>query len=127
MGNRAMHEMALATSLIEKVLETAQAHGLGTVQSVELEVGELMLVVPEAMELAFEAVCDGTIATGAKLTFLDVPARARCRACGREYALAVDHYQCPRCGKAEAQIIAGRDLILKTLSGIPQDETGGSV
>jgi hydrogenase nickel incorporation protein HypA/HybF len=122
-----MHELSIATSLIEQVLEYAESGGLATVESVELEVGALMLIVPDALDLAFQAVCSGTLAEGAELKLMEVTARARCRDCGHEYAAAMHRYTCPECGQANAQIIAGQDIILKSMSGVPHHEMGGSV
>lgn len=122
-----MHELSIATSLIERVLESAKASGLASVESVELEVGAMQLIVPDALTLAFEAVSKGTIAEHAGLELIDVPVKARCRDCGHEYPAAIDRYSCPECGQANAQIIAGQEIILKSMSGVPQDEMGGSV
>lgn len=119
-----MHELSIATALIKQVLDVAGQNGLVKVEKVELEVGALQLVVPEALETAFSMVTEGTTAAGAVLVQREVPARARCRRCDHLFDPAIDFYLCPECGRADAEILAGRDIILSSLSG-PVNENGG--
>jgi hydrogenase nickel incorporation protein HypA/HybF len=119
-----MHEYSLATALMEQVLAAAMQNRLASVETVEIEVGALQLVVPEALDLAFNALAEGTPAQGAKLVQEEAALKARCRACGAEYEPEIDRYTCPACGRAEAEIIQGRYIILRSISG-PQNEQGG--
>jgi len=110
-----MHEMAIAASLVEHVLEVARQQRAVRVDDVELEVGVLQQVVPESLELAFTAAIAGTLAEGARLKLMETPARAVCRPCAREFDAAVDDYRCPQCGQADVRIVGGHDIILKTV------------
>lgn len=117
-----MHELSLATALIDQVLAAASLNGLARVEEVEVDVGVLQLVVPEALEAAFAAVSADTIASGAVLKQIEVSARARCRCCGRDYQPEFRIYTCPGCGRADAEILSGRDIILKSISGLEEHE-----
>jgi hydrogenase nickel incorporation protein HypA/HybF len=117
-----MHEMSLATALIDQVLAAASRSGLARVVEVEVDVGALQLVVAEALEAAFAAVSADTIASGAVLRQIEVPAQARCRCCDREYQPEIHIYTCPVCGRADAEILSGRDIILKSISGHEENE-----
>ena len=99
----------------------AEDNRLAAVEEVELEIGALQLVVPEALEMAFEAVRQDTVAAGARLVQHEVEARAKCNECGHVYAAAIDCFQCPQCGKADFEIECGRDIILKSVSGPSMD------
>jgi hydrogenase nickel incorporation protein HypA/HybF len=120
-----MHEFSIATAIIEQVLAVAKVNGLATVREVELDVGALQLVVPEALETAFEAVCEGTPAAGARLIQHEVPPKARCMDCGRVFTASIDSYQCEQCGRANTELVEGREIILKSISGDPMSEEGG--
>ncbi|MHC4942231.1 MAG: hydrogenase maturation nickel metallochaperone HypA [Planctomycetota bacterium] len=120
-----MHEFSIATALIEQVLAVAKVNQLDTVREVELDVGALQLVVPEALEAAFEAVCEGTPAAGAKLIQQEVPPKARCRDCGRIFIASIDRFQCEHCGEANTELVEGREIILKSISGDPVSQEGG--
>ena len=110
-----MHEMAIAEQLMDQVLAAAGEHDSPRVVEVELAVGAMRLVVPEAMQLAFEAFAEGTIAAGAALKIVEEPIRARCRACGREFASDGAEFACPDCGLADAEITAGADIVLSSM------------
>jgi hydrogenase nickel incorporation protein HypA/HybF len=117
-----VHEMSIATALIEQVLEHAEKNNLSHVEDVLIEVGALQLVVPEALEAAFAASSIGTPAADAVLRQEEVAIQARCRSCSHAFHPAIDRYLCPQCGHADAEIIAGRDIILKSLSGPAREE-----
>lgn len=112
-----MHEMSIATHLIGEILDVARANHLVSVSEVDVEVGVQRLVVPEALQLCFEAVREGTVAEGARLRIVEVPARAECRSCGMAFEPEIDCYACPRCGLADVRFTAGADIILKSISG----------
>ncbi len=112
-----MHEMSIAVDMIGQIERIAAEHGVSRIERIELEVGILRLVVPEALQDAFAAVAAGTVAEGAELAMVETPARARCGACGVEYTVGVEDYLCPHCGQAAGQILAGNDIIIKSLVG----------
>jgi hydrogenase nickel incorporation protein HypA/HybF len=105
--------MAIATNLLEAVLSVAAENSAFTVDEVELEAGVMKLIVPEALELAWSVVTEGTAAQGALLKVTEVPMRARCRKCGLEFEPKIDNFLCSGCGQADVEIVAGDDIILK--------------
>lgn len=122
-----MHELSMAEALVDEVLEVAARHGLGRVIEVEIEAGALRGIVPEIMRMAFEAAAGGTLAEGARLTMVTVEASAECGTCGSIFSPRPDDYVCPSCLTANARVLRGEGLILKTVAGNPtnHDETGG--
>jgi hydrogenase nickel incorporation protein HypA/HybF len=112
-----MHEMSIAAALVDQILEVAEENRMARVERVDLEVGALQLVVPEALDLAFTMACKETLAEDAKLHQEVTPVEAECRACGHRYLPDIEIFQCDQCGKAEPRILSGRDIILKSLTG----------
>jgi len=110
-----MHEMSIAEGVLAAVLDAAGGCGARRVDRVELIVGPMCLVVPEALVMAWQVVREGTIAAGAELSVAETPMQARCRQCGREFAPRIDNYLCPACGQADVDILAGDDIILKSV------------
>ena len=110
-----MHEMSIADGVLRAVLDAAGGCGARRVERVELTVGPMRLVVPEALEMAWQVVSEGTIAAGAELAVVETPMEARCRRCGRRFAPRIDNYLCPDCGLADVDILAGDDIILKSV------------
>jgi len=119
-----MHEMSIAVDMIQQIERIAAEHGVSRIERIELEVGVLRLIVPEALQDAFAAVAADTVAEGAELNMVETPARARCGACGAEYPVQVEDYLCPQCGQAAGQILAGNDIIIKSL--VCDTEEGGT-
>lgn len=110
-----MHEMSIAANVVEHVLEVAQRNGAARVSAVELEIGVLQLIVPEALRLAFEAATQATLAERAELKITETPAKAECRRCNTRFEPAIDDYLCPKCGQADVRLVAGNDILLKSI------------
>ncbi|MEV0535790.1 hydrogenase maturation nickel metallochaperone HypA [Kitasatospora sp. NPDC050463] len=106
-----MHEMSIATAVVEQVEAAAREHGAVAVEKVRLQVGELAGVVPSALEFCFELACAGTRLEGAVLETEAVPARARCTPCGVEWAVGMPpDLGCPQCAGGRVELLAGREL-----------------
>ncbi len=110
-----MHEMSIAEGVLSAVLDAADGCGARRVDRVELIVGQMRLVVPEALVMAWQVISEGTIAAGAELAVTETPMEAQCRRCGRKFAPRIDNYLCPGCGQADVDILAGDDIILKSV------------
>ncbi len=110
-----MHELSIVNNLMPPLLRAAEEQGAVRIVEVELMCGVLQQVVPDALEMAFEAVAHGTIAEGAQLRVEEEALAGRCRNCKREYAPSIDDYICPNCGRAEPELTAGRDIVLKSV------------
>ena len=117
-----MHELSIADGIVRQTVAIAAEHHAVRVEEVRVEVGSLMLVVPEALEQAWEVLREGTVAAEATLKITEVPARAECRGCGYAYAVQVQTFQCPQCCLADPQITAGNDIILASVVCLTQEE-----
>ena len=121
-----MHEMPIAEEIVRQTLELAGAHRATRVVSVEVEVGALQLVAPEALRVLFGALSEGTAVEGTTLRIAEVGAEAVCRSCGHRYEPEIGDFLCPRCGRADAQIVAGNDIVLKSVEMDVADDEGDS-
>jgi len=107
-----MHEMSIALSLVEQLCRIAAEKHAVRITEVEVHCGVLRQVMPEALELAFSAVTEETVAAGATLKIIEEGLVARCRACGMEFATGIDDYSCPGCQQADVAFVAGHDIVL---------------
>ncbi len=110
-----MHEMSIAVSLVEQLERLIEQHAATRVVEVEVECGVMQQVVPEALQLAFVAATAETAADGAVLRIIERKIVAQCRACGTRFDAEIDDYLCRQCGAADADVLAGRDIVLKTV------------
>ena len=112
-----MHEMAYAVAVVDAVRRVAEREQAAHVSAVEVEMGALLLIEPDALQAAWEAARIGTVAAEAELTLRETAAQARCRACGATFAPRIElSYECPRCGAADAEIVAGREVLLRRVT-----------
>ena len=107
-----MHELALA----EGVIGVVERHAAGRrVTQVELKVGYLRQVVPDALSFAFELVSQGTVAEGAELKMEAVPAAGLCGSCGGRTPLPDLPLVCRLCGSGDVAVTQGEELLVDSL------------
>jgi hydrogenase nickel incorporation protein HypA/HybF len=102
-------------SVLEMAFARTREAGATHIKQLWLRVGDLSGVVPEALQLAFDAASPGTVAQGAKLVLERVPAECWCDQCGWSFRPEDIIYACPQCGEISTQIETGRELELVSL------------
>jgi hydrogenase nickel incorporation protein HypA/HybF len=110
-----MHELSLMQSAIEHALHAFDRAGGVRIRGIRLRIGAWSGVVPEALHLAFEIVTQGTVAEGAILEVDTINARCRCVRCRSEFSPANALAECPLCGNARLQLLAGQELELASI------------
>lgn len=111
-----MHELAITQRILQIALEHAGRAGARRITAIHLVVGDLSSVVDDSVQFYFDHLAPGTPAEGAGLHFTRLPARYRCRACGKEFApergLA---WQCPACQGWDVEIVQGKEFYLESI------------
>ncbi|GGO86919.1 putative hydrogenase nickel incorporation protein HybF [Marinobacterium nitratireducens] len=110
-----MHELSLCRSLIATLEREADARGLTHILGVELGIGCLCCVEPEALRFAFETVAKPACLEACALTIRRQPARARCLACGRHYEVYRWLDACPACAGEARDLAGGDELIIEQM------------
>lgn len=110
-----MHETALIEGLKQLALEQLAPYQVNSVSKLTLAVGRLANAMPDALNLAFEALSQGTLLAGAELVLETLPIEARCRACGQTYQALDLPLSCPACGQAAVDILAGTEVYLQSI------------
>jgi hydrogenase nickel incorporation protein HypA/HybF len=110
-----MHEVALATALIDLVREQIAAARAHRVTRLVLEIGVLSLVDAHALRFAFDAVALGGPAEGATLEIQEPEGSAYCLDCEDSIAISTREASCPRCGGAKLLVQGGNEMRLKEM------------
>lgn len=110
-----MHEMSLTESLVELIENEREKQGFSRVRSVQVTLGALGHVDPDAVRFCFDAVARGTIVEGARLDIRTVPGQAWCLDCAKTISIADRMAACPECGQHRLQVTGGNDLRLDEL------------
>ncbi|MGD9765511.1 MAG: hydrogenase maturation nickel metallochaperone HypA [Candidatus Binatia bacterium] len=103
-----MHELAITESIVGAVTERV---GDAKVIRVQLIIGKLSGVVPEAVRFCFEVCADGSPLAGARLDIIETPGRAECRDCQADVQLDSLIALCA-CGSANLHLLSGQELRL---------------
>lgn len=114
-----MHELSIATSLVEIASRKATDAGAARVSKVYLKLGRLSGVVREALEFSFDVATEHTMLEGAALEIEDVPVVVFCPQCRAEKRLSDLHpmFQacCPDCSTPTPEIRQGKELEITAL------------
>lgn len=104
-----MHELGIATEVLDIALAEAKKHGAGRIEGVNLRVGVLRGVVSEHLLFLFGHVATGTMAQGARLSIEEEPVRFDCEACGPSEASGF-LLECPGCKRPWRHVGGGDSL-----------------
>lgn len=110
-----MHEMSLCEGVLQILEQQALARHFSHVRLVRLAIGALACVEPEAMMFSFDAVTRGTLAEGARLEIIHLPAKAWCPTCTQTVLVEKRFETCPECGNDLLQLKDGDELTVKEL------------
>lgn len=112
-----MHEMSLAASLVDIILEEMRKSGASRLVCAHVRHGSLSNVVPGALSLGFEVMTKGTALEAARLEMEEEALVLSCGACAGEFSpppLATALFApCPVCGEEIGHtVLAGKTLYL---------------
>ena len=108
-----MHELSLAQSLVEQILEAASAEGATHVTRVVVAMGPYSGVDKSAFEFAFPIAAEGTLMEGAALVIEDRPATIDCSICHTSAPAHPSQPRCPHCGSDRVTIKGGHEFLIR--------------
>jgi len=110
-----MHELSIATSLVETAVRNAESNGARRVVGLDVRIGTLSGVEPEALSFCFPIAARETLCEGAELRLRIVPASGTCGKCGTQTDVSDLLAPCPACGDWPLRIEGGREMQLESL------------
>ena len=108
-----MHEIGVVRQVLRTVEAFAKENELDMIDTIVLEIGDLSLVIPKYVEDIYKVIIKDTPFENTKLKIEVVEAQGVCRDCKRAFPTVRNEGYCPRCGKRNADVISGRDFIVK--------------
>ncbi len=115
-----MHEMSLMGEVLNIIQEDALTKGIKTIDKVELTVGEISNVLPDALMMAFEIFKEQNpylINSEAKLQIHFEEAQAECIFCGKIYKPEQKIAQCPVCQIPSGKVTSGETFQVLSYEG----------
>lgn len=110
-----MHEFAIAQGLLEIIEQEALPYAGAKVTRVNLLIGKLSGVMPDALRFAFKSLSMGGVAEGASLEIEEVPLRITCNRCGKISILDDPFMICHHCEGTDVELIQGRELEIRSV------------
>ena len=105
-----MHELAIASAILERAQAASESNGGGRVLKIGLRIGEISGVEPDALSFGIEALAKGTPCEGVVLEVERPKRRQRCGACAAEFEPEGLLTACPSCRHESSECIAGSEL-----------------
>ncbi len=126
-----MHELSLASSMVEQIKALMQEHGIEKLDLVTVTIGFLSGVDPEAFEFAYPIATENTVLAGSILQIQTQEVEVLCRDCGVRTSPEPQYLRCLACGSNAVEITAGRDFVLQSLEytgsgskALPENDSG---
>ena len=126
-----MHELAMATQLVENVLEEAKKYDAKKVAEVHLTIGKLTFLGVEQMRFSYDILTKDTIMKDSKLIITEKDGVIECQSCGYKgkvpievdpaYHVPVPTLRCPKCREA-AKIVEGKECTIMSIRILKQQE-----
>jgi hydrogenase nickel incorporation protein HypA/HybF len=111
-----MHELSIALSIVDGVLEEARSRGLAHVEVVHLRVGRLSGVDKDALLFSYRVACEDTPLVDSQLAIEDVEVMIHCATCRSEHpAQSFPLLVCANCGSPGGSVAHGEELEISGL------------
>lgn len=110
-----MHELSIAMSIVEIAEDSAKQSDVNKITEIELEVGALSGVVLDALEFAMVEAVRGTMLENATRKIIRIEGKTKCNVCNHEFLIDDIHTPCPKCTSFDSDVIAGKELRVKSL------------
>jgi hydrogenase nickel incorporation protein HypA/HybF len=107
-----MHELTIASSLIDLASDHASRNGRGRVTGMHVRLG-VMCGIARSLYFCFGPATRGTPCEGARLHIEEVPLTIFCEHCAEARSpLSLSNLRCPDCGRPSRKVLSGREMEL---------------
>jgi len=110
-----MHELSIAMNIIDIAEENLDNSDATRLIEIEIEIGELSGVIPEALEFAMKNAVSNTVLENANVRIEIIKGMAKCRKCSNEFEMTQSYDPCPKCSEYNCEIITGKELRVKSI------------
>ena len=110
-----MHEVGLASTIVDMVETAARREQFSRVARLHLEAGCLAGVDPDALHFALTAMVPGTCLAFAEITITSIAGTAWCPQCADMVEITHRAQPCPDCGALMLRALGGAGLSVRDL------------
>jgi hydrogenase nickel incorporation protein HypA/HybF len=114
-----MHEMTIASALVQQVCDHAASVGASRVAEINLRMG-VLAGIGRALHFCFPSASRNTLCEGARLNIDEVPLTMMCTYCNAvKKPAALYNFRCPDCGRPTPKVLTGREMLLVSIGLVP--------
>ena len=114
-----MHELTLATNLVELACRHADEHGAERIARITIRLGVLSGIA-RSLYFCFKPAARGTSCEHAVLQIVEVPLTVHCGHCNAtKHPRALYNFRCPSCGHPTPKVLTGREMQLVSIELAP--------
>jgi|RhiMetdeSRZDD1v2_1073273.scaffolds.fasta_scaffold61042_5 hydrogenase nickel incorporation protein HypA/HybF len=117
-----MHEMSIASALVDQVCDQATRLGAVRVAEINLRMG-VLCGIARALHFCWPSASQDTLCEGARLNIDEVPLTVMCTHCDAvKTPAALYNFRCPDCGRPTPKVLTGREMQLVSIGLVPPNE-----
>jgi hydrogenase nickel incorporation protein HypA/HybF len=105
-----MHELGIATNIVEIVQKEISMHRYGRVDTIALRIGAMTDVDHESLRFGFEVITKNTPLEQTNLQIEAVPISIHCEDCARDSEIERYQFVCPTCTSRNVTLQHGTEL-----------------
>jgi hydrogenase nickel incorporation protein HypA/HybF len=118
--NEAMHELSIAIQIVEIVEEEASNADAESITKLELDIGLLSGIEPDALEFAMEEAIRDSLLEKTQIIYNYIKAVVVCEECCNEFDTDDYFNSCPYCNSLKTIFIKGKELNIKSIEILKQ-------
>ncbi len=117
-----MHELGIVFHIIDRVEELAKENNVKAVSKINIEIGEVSLVIPSYFEDVWKwAIKKSTYMKDCELNMIIIEAISYCKDCEQTYSTTKYAKKCPHCNSENTYLVTGSEVNIKDIEVIESD------
>ncbi len=110
-----MHELSIALGIVDIAEKETKKANATKVDAIELIIGTLSGVEPEALEFVWQVAVQDTVLAKAERHIEYIEAKAKCLECETTFSVQNVYDACPKCNSYFKDVFQGKELKIKAL------------
>jgi hydrogenase nickel incorporation protein HypA/HybF len=110
-----MHELSIVMSIVDIAEQQAKKANAVAIEEIELDIGELSGIEPQAFDFAWQQAIKDTVLNNAERVINKIAGEGLCMECDARFPVHQLYDACPVCGEHFIAIQKGKELRVKSL------------
>ena len=110
-----MHELQVTQNILDIAIKHGKNSNASRILQLNIVIGQLSSFIDDSIQFYWDLISKDTMAEGATLNIMRIPAEFSCLDCGNHYNISPDGFECPDCGSSHVEILTGKEFYLDSL------------